>query len=160
MTYFIFKNQIFTVFLSMAYLTSITFSDRINDYVGGQEGDFKIYELNKGQSLVFEPKRKGFSRNFITFLKNEKFHFNVTYNEEFSDKDIEIHDAKKCSYFSLIKETSDYQLFECPMSLFFVNKTKRAIKVNELIVKDKSYISKGPPVYVNEKLIYLNGRAL
>jgi len=41
-----------------------------------------------------------------------------------------------------------------------VNKTKRAIKVNELIVKDKSYISKGPPVYVNEKLIYLNGRAL
>lgn len=160
MTYFIFKNQIFTVFLSMAHLTSITFSDRINDYVGGQEGDFKIYELNKGQSLVFEPKRKGFSRNFITFLKKDKFHFNVTYSEEFSNKDIEIHDAKECSYFSLIKETMDYQLFECPMSLFFVNKTKRVIKLNELVVKDKSYISKGPPVYVDDKLIYLNGRAL
>jgi len=63
-------------------------------------------------------------------------------------------------HFSLIKETMDYQLFECPMSLFFVNKTKRVIKLNELVVKDKSYISKGPPVYVDDKLIYLNGRAL
>ena len=105
MIYYIFKAQIFTIFLSMGHLTAITFPDKINDYVGGQEGDFKIYELNKGKSLVVESKRKGFSRNFITFLKNGKYHFNVTYNESLSNKDVEIKEAKSCSYLSLIKET-------------------------------------------------------
>lgn len=144
----------------MTHLTAITFPEKINDYVGGQEGDFKIYELNKGKSLVIESKRKGFSRNFITFLKKGKYHFNVTYNESFSNKDVEIKEAKSCSYLSLIKETKNYQLFECPKSLFFVNKRNYPAKVNELIVKGKSYISKGPPVYLGDKLIYLNGRAL
>ena len=144
----------------MAHLTAITFPEKINDYVGGQEGDFKIYELNKGKSLVLESKRKGFSRNFITFLKKGKFHFNVTYSETLSNKDVEIKEAKSCSYLSLLKETKVYQLFECPKSLLFVNKTHQAVKVNELIVKEKSYISKGPPVSLGEKLIYLNGRAL
>lgn len=160
MIYYIFKTQIFTIFLSMGHLTAITFPGKINDYVGGQEGDFKIYELNKGKSLVVESKRKGFSRNFITFLKNGKYHFNVTYNESLSNKDVEIKEAKSCSYLSLIKETKTYQLFECPKSLFFVNKSNQAVKVNELSIKDKSYISKGPPVYLGERLIYLNGRAL
>lgn len=160
MIYYIFKNQIFTIFLSMAHLTAISFPDKINDYVGGQEGDFKIYELNKNKSLVFESKRKGFSRNFITFLKSGKYHFNVTYSESLANKDVEIREAKSCSYFSMIKETAEYQLFECPKSLFFINKTKRAVKLNELVVKDKSYISKGPPVYLGDRLIYINGRAL
>ncbi len=160
MVYYIFKNQIFTIFLSMAHLTAVTFPSRINDYVGGQEGDFKIYELNKSKSLVFESKQKGFSRNFITFLIEGKYHFNVTYDESLANKDVEIKEAKSCSYFSMIKETSEYQLFECPKSLFFVNKSKRAVKLNDMVVKDKSYISKGPPVYLDGKAIYLNGRAL
>lgn len=160
MIYYIFKTQIFTVFLSMAHLTAINFPSKINDYVGGQEGDFKIYELNKGRSLVIESKRKGFNRNFITFLKGGKYHFNINYNESLSNKDIVIKEAKSCSYFSLLKETNDYQLFECPKSLFFINKKKYVVKLNELSVKDKAYISKGPPVYINGRLIYLNGRAI
>ena len=144
----------------MAHLTAISFPSKINDYVGGQEGDFKIYELNKGKSLVIEPKRKGFSRNFITFLKNGKYHFNVTYNESISNKDVVIKGAKSCSYYSLIKETKSYQLFECPKSLLIVNKTKLIVIVNELTIKDKKFISKGPPIYLNNKLIYINGRTL
>lgn len=160
MIYYIIKGHIFTIFLSMAHLTSVGFPGKLNDYVGGQEGDFKIYELNKRKSLVFEPKRKGFSRNFITFLKDSKYHFNISYNEEFSNKDIEIREAKTCSYFTLLKETGDYQLFECPQSLFFVNKSKYPVKINELTIKNKSYLSKGPPIYLNGKIIYYQGRAL
>ena len=160
MIYYIIKGHIFTVFLSMAHLTSLSFPSKVNDYVGGQEGDFKVYELNKRQSLVFEPKRKGFSRNFISFLKDDKFHFNISYNEEFSNKDIEIREAQTCTYFTLLKETKEYQLFECPKSLYFVNKTKFPVKINELTVTSKSYLSKGPPIYLNEKIIYYQGRSL
>jgi hypothetical protein len=160
MIYYIIKGHIFTLFLSMAHLTSVNFNSKITDYVGGQEGDFKIYELNKGRSLVFEPKQKGFSRNFITFMKRGKYHFNLSYNEEYSNKDIVIRQAKTCSYFTLLKETKSYQLFECPKSLFFINKLKGSVKINEFTVIDKSYLSKGPPIYLGKKLIYYQGRAL
>lgn len=160
MIYYIIKGHIFTIFLSMAHLTSVNFNSKIADYVGGQEGDFKIYELNKGKSLVFEPKQKGFSRNFITFMKEHKYHFNLTYREELSNKDIEIRSAQTCTYFTLLKETSTYQLFECPKSLYLVNKLKQPVKVNELTIKEKSYLSKGPPIYLNDKMIYYQGRAL
>lgn len=138
----------------------MSFSTKVSDYVGGQEGDFKIYELNKRKSLVFEAKRKGFSRNFITFLKDSKYHFNVSYSDDFSNKDINVKEAEVCTYFTLLKETTNYQLFECPKSLFFVNKTKLPVKVNELTIKEKSYLSKGPPIFMNEKMIYYQGRAL
>lgn len=160
MIYYIIKGHIFTIFLSLAHLTSVNFPAKVNDYVGGQEGDFKIYEMNKGKSLVFEPKRKGIDRNFITFLKDSKFHFNVSYNEDISNKDIEIVEAQTCTYFTLLKETPDYQLFECPKSLFFINKRKNPVKINELTIKDKSYLSKGPPIILNDQMIYYQGRTL
>jgi hypothetical protein len=160
MIYYIFKAQIFTVFLSLSHLTALTFPSRVHDYVGGQKGDFSIYELNKGKTLVFEPKHSGVSKNFISFLKGKKYHFNLSYSENNSDKDIEIRAAKKCSMYLLLKETSEYQLFSCPKSLLFVNKLASAVKVNELTVTSKQFISKGPPVYLNNKLIYLKGRAI
>lgn len=160
MIYYIIKGHIFTVFLSMSHLTSINFESKIQDYVGGQIEDFKIYELNKGKSLVFEPKKKGFNRNFITFFKDIKYHYNLKYDEKLSNKDIVIKAAKPCSYFSLIKETNTYQLFECPQSLFFINKKKTPLRVNELTIKGKSYLSKGPPLFLNGELIYYQGRAL
>lgn len=160
MIYYIITGHIFTVFLSMSHLTSMNFPSKVQDYVGGQEEDFKIYELNKGKSLVFEPKHKGFNRNFITFLKNEKYHFNLKYSEKFSNKDVEIQKAEKCTYFTLLKETVEYQLFECPKSLFFVNKSQSPAQVNEITIKAKSYLSKGPPIYLNGKIIYYQGRAL
>lgn len=160
MIYYIITGHIFTIFLSMSHLTSVNFPKKVQDYVGGQEGDFKIYELNKGKSLVYEPKQKGFSQNFITFLKDDKYHFNLKYSEKFSNKDVEIRVAQKCTYFTLLKETKEYQLFECPKSLFFVSKSKKPVKVNELTIKTKSYLSKGPPIYLDGKMIYYQGRAL
>lgn len=160
MIYYIITGHIFTIFLSTSHLTSVNFPNKVQDYVGGQEGDFKIYELNKGKSLVYEPKQKGFSRNFITFLKEEKYHFNLKYSEKLSNKDVEIRKAERCTYFTLLKETKEYQLFECPKSLFFVNKTKRPVKVNEQTIKTKSYLSKGPPIYLDGKMVYYQGRAL
>jgi hypothetical protein len=160
MIYYIFKEQIFTVFLSLTHLTAMTFPDRIHDYVGGQEQDFKIYELNKKRSLVFEPKRTAVDRNFIVFGKNIKHHFNIKYDEKLSNKDIEIRTASSCSLYTLIKETTHYQLFECPKSLLIVNKKRSKLKVNEAFVDKKKFISKGPPVWIDSKLRFYRGRAL
>ena len=157
MIYYIFKDQIFTIFLSMAHLSVVTFPNKINDYVGGEIGDFKIYELNKGKSLVYEAKRKNINKNFIVFERGGKYHFNLKYDERMSNKDVEIKFAKKCKLFGLIKETREYKIFECPRSLFILNTSKIPLKVNDYIIQDKKFISKGPPVWINEKLIYSKG---
>lgn len=160
MIYYIMKGHIFTIFLSLSHLSSVNFSTQVTDYVGGELGDFKVYELNHHKSLIFEPKKKDFQKNFITFTKKDKYHFNLVYDEKFSNKDIEIREAEKCSYFNLVVETKDYQLFECPKSLFFVNKRKTPVKVNDLVISEKSYLSKGPPIYLEGSLIYYQGRKL
>ena len=160
MIYYILPNQIFTVFLSMAHLTAITFPDQVTDFVGGQKSDFRVYELNKRRTLVYEAKAKGFKRNLIIFLKDKKYHFDMVYNEEFSNKDIEIKPAKPCNNLSLLKETKRYQLFDCPKSLLFINKGKIPLKVNEFLITGKKYLSKGPPIYQGGKKIYYQGRVL
>ena len=157
MTYYIFKDQIFTIFLSLAHLSAVTFETKINDYVGGEIGDFKIYELNKGKSLVYEAKRSEIDKNFIAFTKGGKYHFNLNSKKGMSDKDIEIKDARKCELFNLLKETKQFKLFECPKSLFIVNKLKRPLKVNEFVVQDRKFISKGPPLWVMNKLVSYKG---
>ena len=160
MTYYIFKEQIFTIFLSMAHLSVISFPYKLYDYVGGEVGDFKIYELNKGKSLVYEAKREGINKNFVVFTQKGKYHFNLKSNALKSDKDIELKEAKECKLFSLLKQTQDYKLFECPKSLFIVNTKKTYLKVNENLVKENKYLSKGPPIWINEKLIYYKGEVL
>ena len=160
MIYYIVKRQIFTIFLSMSHLSSVSFPERIGDYIGGQKGDFQVYELNKGKNLVFEPKKKNFKRSFIVFLKSSSYHFDLVYNEMYTNKDIEIKRGKECSSFVLLKETKKFQLFECPQSLFFVNKAGHPVKVNGLIIKDTSYLSKGPPLFINNKMVYYRGRFL
>jgi hypothetical protein len=138
----------------------VTFETRFHDYVGGQEQDFKIYELNKNKSLVFEPKRKLIDRNFIVFGKDDKYHFNIKYDESLSNKDIEVKQARTCSLYTLIKETRGFQLFECPKSLLVVNKGDKKLKVNESFVSKKKFISKGPPVWIDSKLTHYRGRVL
>ena len=141
----------------MAHLTAITFPERITDYVGGTEGDFKIYELNKRRSLVFEPKRKEIDCNFILFEKDAKYYFNIKYSDELASQDIEIKYAEACNLYSLITDKKEYQLFECPKSILFVNKTKSKVRVNGQDFLDRAFLSKGPPIFLNEKLIYHKG---
>lgn len=160
MIYYIFKHQIFTIFLSLSHLTALTFESAVQDFVGGEAQDFQVYELNKSKSLVFEPKKKDFNKNFITFLKDKKYYFNLVQSDQLADKDIEIKDGEGCNSFTMIKDTPDYQLFNCPKSLFFVNKKTSPAKVGDQTITDKSYISKGPPVYVDGVLVYYQGRAL
>lgn len=161
MVYYIIQSQVFTIFLSMAHMTSLTFPTKVNDYVGGEIGDFKIYELNKSKSLIFQPKKENFEKNFIAFSQGgNKYHFNLIYDDKNSQKDIVIKEAEPCSYFTLLKEVDSYQLFECPKSLYIVNKSKQPLFVNELTISSKGFVSKGPPVKINGKLVYFQGRLL
>ena len=138
-------------------MTSLTFPEKVSDYAGGRKGDFVIYGLNKNRTLAFETKGANFRHNFIAFSGGTKYHFNLEYSQDKSNKDIEIKKAATCQTFVLLKETPDFRLFECPKSLYFVNKRSTPVKVNDLVVVKKSYLSKGPPIFVDGRLIYYRG---
>ena len=157
MIYYIFKAQIFTIFLSINHLTAIHFHSPIKDYVGGQKRDFMIHELNNKKSLVFETKRSKIKKNFMVFFKEGNYHFNLVSNHKFKNQNITIKEARSCHALTLIKETKTYQLFNCPKSLLFINKGKSPANVNNLIIKNRAYLSKGPPVMINKKMIYYRG---
>ncbi len=157
MIYYIMPGHIFTIFLSLAHMTSVTFPAKITDYAGGRKGDFLVYGLNKDKTLVFESKGVNFKHNFIAFGGGEKYHFNLAYDEGKSNKDIEIKKGVPCMAFVLLKETPSWRLFECPKSLYFVNKKSTPVKVNDQMVAKKSYLSKGPPIVVEGRLIYYQG---
>ena len=157
MIYYILPGHIFTLFLSIAHMTSVTFPNKVTDYAGGQKGDFLIYGLNKDKTLVFEAKSENFKRNFIAFAGGTKYHFNLAYDWERSNKDIEIKRGVPCQTFVLLKETPAFRLFECPKSLYFVNRKSAPAKVNDQMIVKKSYLSKGPPIWVDGHLIYYQG---
>ena len=160
MIYYLMKGQLVTVFLTVGQLTSITLPSKIVDYVGGVKSDFNVYELNRGKSLVFDPKSDSIDRNFIVFLKERKIHFHFRSSKEMTDRDISILWAKPCSGVSLLKETQSYQLFECPKSFLYRNKLSKAVKINGVQVKDREFISKGVPIIRNNKLLWREGEFL
>ena len=160
MIYYIFAGQIFNIFLSMSHLTVVSFNDKITDFAGLQQGEVKIYSLDKHKSLVFESKKSNFNGNFIVFLKNKKYYINFISAEKIGDKSVEIKEAKKCSALKLIKETAEYKLFECPRSILFINKLQIPVKINDLVVSLRKWLSKGPSIILNGKTIYSNGVAL
>ena len=121
MIWYIVKGQIFTVFLSASHISAVTFPGKVEDYAGGRRGDFKIHRLGNGRTLVFEPIRK-VNRNFVAFAGGKKYHFNLETRRR-GHKDMTLAPGKCCSDLRLIHQTSSWQLFECPRSLHFVNKT-------------------------------------
>ena len=101
-----------------------------------------------------------FKRNFIVFLKNQQFHFNLVYSDKKKNQSVTLKEAKPCFRLTLLKETKDYQLFDCPKSLFVINKQKGPIDIDGILIKDRAYLSKGPTLYWGKKAIYERGRAL
>ena len=160
MIWHIVQGRVFTLFLSLGHITAVTFPGKVEDYAGGRRLDLKIHQLDGGKTLVFEPLRKSVDRNFIAFVKGKKYHFNLKIRPALSHKDITLAQGRPCSELRSIKDTPRWQLFECPRSLYFVNKTPSPIRLNELTVTDKAFISKGPPVLLDGKIIHHHGRAL
>ena len=157
MNWYIVKSQIFTIYLSLAHLTAVTFPEKVQDYVGGRKGEFVIHQLNQGKTLVFEPKKTVIHRNVVVFTVGHKFHFNLIHHPRRSVKDVNLHPGRPCSRLILLRETKQWQLFECPRSLYIVNRTLRPLFVNERYVRDKAFLSKGPPLTINRRPIHYIG---
>ena len=160
MTYYVLKGQIITLLVSLSHLSVVSFPEKIQEYAGSHQGKIRVHQLNSGRSLAFEPKARFKEEYFTVFTKNSRYSFKLVFHKKYSDYEIQIQRGLPCSLFHLLKESTGYQLFECPQSLFFVNKNKKPLEVNGVHVRGRAYLSKGPAIFLNNKMIYYKGVSL
>jgi hypothetical protein len=92
--------------------------------------------------------------------KNSTFYINFKHNEALSQKLISINYAKESRSYSVITDNKRFKILDTRNSLLFINKSDKPLIVNEQVVNNRKFISKGPPVFVDGKMVYFQGVSL
>jgi hypothetical protein len=154
MTFFILIGHVATVFLTMNFLTTLSFEREVTSFMyGGNGKDVFISLGNKGKTLVIKPKVKNIDSNLLVITKDQKFYFHIKYGGKSEHQFVEIKRGEINTRYRKIVGSTEFELLEGKSSVLFINKGKRA-RVNGREVMRKSYLSKGIPIFMNEKRIY------
>ncbi|MEA9358449.1 TrbG/VirB9 family P-type conjugative transfer protein [Bacteriovorax sp. PP10] len=154
MSFYILANQITSIFLSLNFLTTLSFGDDIRSYLYGGNKDEVFIELaNNNKTLVIKAKKKELDTNMLVVTSKNKYYFHIKFDEKNPHQFIEIYDGEINSAFKKILDKSSYEILQGGSSLLFVNKTNKPILVNEQLVQSKEYFSLGVPIIVNGERI-------
>jgi hypothetical protein len=154
-TFFTFLGKITYIFLSLNQVTAIHFENDIDRYIyGGRSDDINMEVLADNKTLILKPKIKDIKANLLVFTKSANFNFHFKMAQSNPHELVTIMPAKKDSSYKLIKSESTFDLLEGDHSLLFKNKTKIPIKVNDSDIATFDYLSKGPPLFINQRQIY------
>lgn len=154
MTFYILMNQITALFLSLNLLTTLSFDSEIVSYLyGGSKEEMFFSVTNNNKTLALKPLTgKGLS-NLLILTKQRKYYFNLRVGDK-PHQFIEVkHGAINHAFKKLINR-DDFEVLEGASSVLFINKRKRPVRLNEQIVKDKAYISKGVPLILEGKRVF------
>ena len=154
MSFYILLNQISTLFLSMGILTTMTFDSEVTNYLyGGTKSDLFIQVTNNMKTLAIKPKKMDISSNLLVITKDRKYYFNIRYDQVTPHNFVEVKNGEiNHSLKSLVKR-QDYEILEGKSSLLFINRSNRKIKVNDIEISKKGYLSKGVPIIKDGKRI-------
>lgn len=154
MTFFILIGHIATVFLTMNFLTTLSFEKEVTSFMyGGNEKDIFISLSNKGKTLVIKPKMKNIDSNLLVITKDKKFYFHMKYGGKSEHQFVEVKRGEINSNYRKMVSSPGFELLEGKTSVLFINKGMRT-RVNGQEVMRKSYFSKGVPIFMNNKRIY------
>ena len=156
MNWFIFPQAIVTFFISMNFHTSMTFESEVSTYIyGGQSSEVSITLANNKKTLIIKANKKPIDTTMSVFVKGIEYAFRVKYTDTINNQwHLHIFPAKINSIYKLITKNEDYSLMEGTNSLLLINNKKIPLIVNDEQVKTRTYLSKGAPVFINEKRIY------
>ena len=150
MSFFILSGQITTLFLSLQFLTTLSFQTEIESFLyGGSKEDVFFEVTNQNKTLAIRPHQKLRFSNLLVVTKKRSFYFNLAYDEKNSHQFIDIKVGQKNHAFKEKIDNKDYQIMEGESSLLFVNKKDAPVKVNAQEVERKTYISKGVPILID-----------
>ena len=123
-TWFLTKNFLATIYLSLNSLTVLTFDYPIDSYFLGTNQDHIYSVLSKDKrSLVLKGLKKTQTNLFVK-TNNDQFTFDLKTSKQGSGN-LLIKRAKRNQTYKLIKKNKDYSLYEGNSSLIKVYKDAR-----------------------------------
>jgi len=154
MSFFIISKQLTTLFLSLSFLTTLSFDSEIISFMyGGGKNDVFFEITGKNKTLAIKPKVEGKLSNLLVVTKNAKYYFFLETNMERPHLFVEVHDGEINNAFKILKQTPEYDLLEGKSSILFINKKINPVFINQQSVLKQEYFSKGVPLISDGKII-------
>jgi type IV secretory pathway VirB9-like protein len=147
-------DQITTLFVSLGLLTTLSFDSEITSYMyGGAQEDLFIKVTNNRKTLALKPKGEKLNSNLLIITKERKFYFNVRHSKDNPHEFIEVKSGQINHAMKKILSTVNYDLLEGVSSFLVINKNKKSLNVNNIMITKKKYLSKGVPIFIGGKRI-------
>jgi len=146
--------EIFTLMASVVLLsitpnhpTTFKFTEPIEYFSLGKQGDFSAYLAKNKKILVITPKIENFDIPMVVLSKNNSYQIKLTSSKD-SPSLYLIKKGKKESHYTLLKKTKDFRLLKGKSSLFI--KLNKDLRINGLPKgKGPHYLSKGGKLFIN-----------
>ncbi len=146
MTFYILMNQITTLFLSVNLLTTLSFDSEVVSYLyGGSKEEMFFSVTNNNKTLALKPLTEKDLSNLLVITKQRKYYFNLRVGGN-AHQFIEVKHGTINHAFKKFVDKEGFEVLEGSSSILFINKKDRSVRLNEQVVKDKAYISKGVPL--------------
>lgn len=154
MTFYILANQITTVFLSLNFLTTLSFDSEIISFLyGGSKEEIFFKVTNNNRTLAIKPLLSGKYSNLLVITKNRKYYFNIDKSDSSPHQFVEVKDGIASHSLKKKINTKDYEILEGKKALLFINKKKISVNINGNLIKTRKYLSKGVPIILDGKRI-------
>jgi hypothetical protein len=155
MTFYILLDQVTKLFVSLGLLTTLSFDSQITSYLyGGSKEDLFISVTNNMRTLTLKPKREGVNSNLLVITKNRKYYFDINYSESNPHKFIEVKSGQINHGMRKLFSINGVDVLEGQSSVLLINNNKKSVQVNGQKVAKKKYLSKGVPIFLENKRIY------
>lgn len=160
MEFFLFLNSIASLFLNMSFVTVLTFEHPIDIHsYGSHQTDIYSKVSTDGKTLILKPLTKNIDTNMVVITSGGTYNFllKVENSKAKSHKFVAVKNGKHDSFFTKVKETRGYEIFEGEYSIRIKNKLATKLNINDKIIgsKELAHIPKGPPVFINgERVLY------
>lgn len=147
MTFYILMNQITTLFLSVNLLTTLSFDSEVVSYLyGGSKEEMFFSVMNNNKTLALKPLTEKDLSNLLVITKQRKYYFNLQVGGKNAHQFVEVKHGTINHAFKKLVDKESFEVLEGSSSILFINKKDRPVRLNEQVVKDKAYISKGVPL--------------
>lgn len=157
MIFNMFLGVVATIVLNPSKVTVLDFEYRVLKVVSSVDKSTMFKELSRDKkTLVFQPKSKNINGNLVVMTTGGNYNFDFRLGEN-AHRSIYIKNGEIDNNYKTSVVKKDYSIRESSTSIIFTNLSKKSVSVNgtELRPKSNIVLPKGPPVFLNNKRVFL-----
>lgn len=147
---FILPYAITYLLLSTTDSTMLQFNEPIDFVKAGKAGEIATQASADRKTIILTPLvNNGFEqRNIVILTKSNSYNFNYKFVDKGHHQFLKINSGKEDHSLVLKIENDRFKILEGKTSTLVINKRPGSdLYINETVIKNKTYLSKGFPIY-------------